>query len=137
MGGNSSHKITRYKKMTKSKTKIEQQLQRKRNQELIETIIKAKKSDKWLQVAELLSFPRRKRIEMNLNEINEKSKNGETILIPGKVLSQGELEKKIKIAALNFSEKAKEKIKKAGASHLSILELIKENPKAEGVNILK
>jgi len=123
--------------MAKSKTKIEQQLQRKRNQELVETIIKAKKSDKWLQVAELLSFPRRKRIEINLKEINEKSKDGEIIVIPGKVLSQGELEKKIKIAALNFSEKAKEKIKKSGTSTLSILELIEKNPKAEGVIILK
>jgi large subunit ribosomal protein L18e len=123
--------------MTKSKTKIESQLQRKRNQELVETIIKAKKNDKWLPVAEVLSFPRRKRIEMNLNEINEKSKTGEIVLVPGKVLSQGELEKKIKIAALNFSEKAKEKMKKAGATHLSILELIKENPKAEGVKVLR
>ncbi|MFH1365242.1 MAG: 50S ribosomal protein L18e [archaeon] len=123
--------------MTKSKTKIEQQLQRKRNQELVETIIKAKKSDKWLQVAEALSCPRRKRAEMNLNEINKKSKSGEIILIPGKVLSQGELDKKIKIAALNFSGKAREKITKAGASSLSILELIKENPKGEGIKILK
>jgi len=123
--------------MTKSKTKIEQQLQRKRNQELVETIIKAKKSEKWLQIAETLSSPRRKRIEMNLNEINEKSKSGETVLVPGKVLSQGELDKKIKIAALNFSDKAKEKIIKSGASSLSILELIKENPKAEGIKVLK
>jgi len=123
--------------MTKSKAKIEQQLQRKKNQELVETIIKAKKSEKWLQIAEVLSSPRRKRIEMNLNEINEKSKNGETVLVPGKVLSQGELDKKIKIAALNFSDKAKEKIIKSGASSLSILELIKENPKAEGVKVLR
>jgi large subunit ribosomal protein L18e len=123
--------------MTKSKTKIEQQLQKKRNQELVETIIKAKKSEKWLEIAEILSSPRRKRVEMNLNEINEKSKNGEIILIPGKVLSQGELNKKIKIAAVNFSEKAKEKITKSGANSLSILELIKENPKAEGVKILR
>jgi large subunit ribosomal protein L18e len=123
--------------MAKSKTKIEQQLQRKRNQELVETIIKAKKSDKWILVAEALSFPRRKRVEMNLTEINKKSKEGETILIPGKVLSQGEIEKKIKIAALNFSEKAKEKIIKAGGSPLSILELIEKNPKAEGVKILR
>jgi len=123
--------------MTKSKTKIDQQLQRKRNRELVETIIKAKKSDKWLPVAEVLSFPRRKRIEMNLNEINKNSKEGETVLVPGKVLSQGELDKKIKIAALNFSEKAKEKIIKAGASSLSILELIEKNPGAEGVKVLK
>lgn len=123
--------------MVKSKTKIEQQLQRKRNQELVETIIKAKKSEKWLEVAEILSSPRRKRAEVNLSEIDKNSKNNETILVPGKVLSQGELNKKIKIAAVNFSEKSKEKINKAGASFLSILELIKENPKAEGVKILK
>jgi large subunit ribosomal protein L18e len=123
--------------MVKSKTKIEGQLQKKRNQELVETIIKAKKSKKWIQVAELLSFPRRKRAEINLNEINKKTKNGDIALIPGKVLSQGEIDKKIKIAALGFSEKAKEKITKAGASSLSILELIKKNPEAEGVKIIK
>jgi len=123
--------------MTKSKTKIEEQLQRKGNIELVETIITAKKSEKWLPVADILSSPRRKRMDINLGEVNEKSKSGETILVLGKVLSQGELDKKIKISALNFSEKAKEKIAKAGASHLSILELIKENPKGEGVKILK
>lgn len=123
--------------MTKTKSKIEQQLKRKKNMELVETIIKAKKSEKWIKIAEKISSPRRKRIEINLNEINEKSKNGETILVPGKVLSQGELNKKIKIAAINFSEKAKEKIAKSGASSLSILELIKENPNAQGIKILK
>lgn len=123
--------------MTKSKTKIEEQLRRKKNQELVETIIKAKKSDKWIEVAEALSCPRRKRAEINLEEINKKAKEGEIILVPGKVLSQGELEKKIKIAALNFSENAKEKIAKAGATFLSIFELIEENPEIKKVKILK
>jgi large subunit ribosomal protein L18e len=123
--------------MAKSKTKIEEQLQRKKNQEVVETIIKAKKGDKWMQVAEAISRPRRKRTEMNLGEINKNSKDGEIILVPGKVLSQGEFERKIKIAALNFSESAKEKIIKAGATFLSILELLGENPEIKKVKILK
>jgi large subunit ribosomal protein L18e len=123
--------------MVKSKTKIEFQLQRKGNSELVETIIKSKKNEKWMQVAQSLSSPRRKRKEINLSEINEKAENGETILILGKVLSGGDINKKIKIAAINFSEKAKEKIKKAGATSISILDLMKENPKSEGVKILK
>lgn len=123
--------------MTKSKSKIEKQLQRKSNQELVKTIISMKKKEKWLPIAETLSGPRRKRKAINLNEIDKNTKAGETILIPGKVLSQGEITKKIRIAALNFSEKTKEKIKKSGADYLSIEELIKENPSMEKVKILK
>ena len=58
------------------------------------------------------------------------------MVIPGKVLSQGEITKK-KIIALNFSKKAKEKIEKAGGKALSILEEIKLNPEMKGLKILK
>ncbi len=47
----------------------------------------------------------------------------ETALIPGKVLSPGKLTKKVSIAAWSFSEKAHEKIKKAGGKTLTIEEL--------------
>lgn len=121
----------------KSKTKIEQQLKRKTNPQLVETIIKAKKNPKWIEVASLLSGSRRKNINVNLNKINNESKAGETIVVPGKVLSLGEINKKIKIVALNFSEKAKEKLKKAGCDVLNINQEIDKNKNARGVKILK
>ena len=119
----------------KSKTKIEKQLRRKTNQELVETILAGKKAKNWNGVAGLISAPRKNHKNVNLSDLNKVE--GKIIVVPGKVLSQGELEKKIKIVALNFSESAKEKIKKAGSEAISILEEIKLNPEAKGVTILK
>ena len=123
--------------MAKSNTKINEQLRKKRNPELVETVILAKKNAAWKRVSEILSSPRKNRIEKNLNEINEGAKEGETVIIPGKVLSMGEMDSKIKIAALGFSGSAKEKILKAGGKVSLILEEIKKNPDAKGIKILE
>lgn len=111
-------------------------MKRKTNSELVETILLAKKNEKWLNIAGVLSGPRKNRKNANLNEINQNVKEGEKILISGKVLSQGNLDKKIKIIASSFSENAKEKIKKAGSESITMLEEIKSNPGAKGIKIL-
>lgn len=121
----------------KSKTSIERQLERKTNPELVKTIIEAKKKKNWLEVAAVLSSPRTKRMNMNLDKINDEAKEGEIVVVAGKVLSQGELNKKIKVVALGFSEMAKEKISKAKGETLTILEEIKKNPEAKNVRFLK
>lgn len=121
----------------KSKTKIDKQLVRKTNSELVETIILAKKKEKWLEVAGLLSSPRSNMNNLNLDKIDNQVKDGETVLIAGKVLSQGELTKKVKIIALSFSTKAKEKILKAKGETSLILDEIKKNPEAKGLRVLQ
>lgn len=121
----------------KSKTLIEYQLQRKTNNNLVETIINAKKNSAWLEIASTLVGPRRKRIDMNLSQIDTQAKAGETIIIPGKVLSGGEVSKKFKIVAISFSAKAEEKLKKAGCEAVLISQEIERNKDAKGVKILK
>jgi len=121
----------------KTKTRIDKQIQKKSNKKLVETIIAAKKKEKWLEVARILSGPRRKAVSLNLGEINENSKDGEIVIVPGKVLSQGEISKKIKIAALSFSEKAKEKLLKSKILSSSIIEEIKKNPDIKRCRILR
>jgi len=121
----------------KSKTKISTQLERKSNSNLIETILAGKKNDAWNSIAGILSSPRRNKICINLEEINKNSKAGETIVVPGKVLSQGEIDKKIKLVALSFSEKAKEKLLSAKCEMSDIAKEIKLNPSAKGIKILK
>jgi large subunit ribosomal protein L18e len=123
--------------MVKSKTLISKQLEKKTNSELAETIFLAKKNPAWLEMASILSGPRRKRTSLNLKEIGENADNSKIILIPGKVLSQGEIGKKIKVVALNFSEMAKEKLLKAGCEVKTILEEIKSNPEFKDIKILK
>ena len=121
----------------KSKSLIEKQLQRKSNPFLVETLIATKKNSKWNEVASILSSPRRRKISLNLDEINKSAKAGDNILIPGKVLSEGEIEKKIRVIAFNFSEKAKEKLLRAKCEVSTILEEIKRNPEAKGFRILR
>ena len=120
----------------KSKTLIGKQVTRKTNSELVETILLAKKKDKWVKIAGLLSSPRANMINLNLDKLDEESKEGETIVVPGKILAQGELNKKIKVVALSFSEKAKEKISKSKGEISTIIEEIKKNPDAKGIKIL-
>ncbi len=121
----------------KSNTRIEKQSQKKLNPDLVETIRLAKKNKEWKKVAEILSSPRKNKVEINLEKINSEAKVGEIIIIPGKVLSLGEINKKIKISAFGFSEKAKEKLLKAGCEILNIVEEIKKNPSAKGIKIIK
>ena len=121
----------------KSKTIIEKQLKKKTNSELVKTIIAAKKNENWLDVASILSGSKKNRANINLEKINKEAKENETIVVPGKVLSVGEINKQIKIAAINFSAKAKEKLLKSKSEVFSILEEIKKNPEAKEVKILK
>ena len=121
----------------KTKTVIEKQLQKKTNKELVDTIITAKKNETWLEVAGILSGSKKNRTNVNLEEIDKEAKEGETIVVPGKVLSQGSLDKKVKIVALGFSEKAREKLLNAKCEISNMLEEIKKNPEAKGIRILK
>ena len=89
----------------------------------------------WSRIAKDLERPTRIRRSVNITRINRYTKNNETALVPGKVLSDWELNKKLTIAAYQFSEKAREKINKSGKA-ISITELMKENPKGSKVRII-
>ena len=123
-----------YNKMTKSKTKISKQAERKTNPLLVEIINSAKKNNSWKEIAEKLASPRKNRKNINVSEIN---KTEGDVIVVGKVLSQGDIHKKRKIVALNFSKKAEEKLKKAGCEVITISEEIKKNPEMKGLKILK
>ena len=76
----------------------------------------------------------RTRISM-IRTINKTIQEGETAVIPGKVLSDGELTvKKAIVAAYQFSDTAKEKINKTGKA-INLTQLMKDNPKAQNVRI--
>jgi large subunit ribosomal protein L18e len=90
----------------------------------------------WKDIAIRLEKPLKNWPEVNLNRINKYTKDKETALIPGKVLSDGDLTKKVTIAAWAFSKNSQEKIKKAGGKYMSIEELLKSNPKGKDIRIL-
>lgn len=89
----------------------------------------------WKRVASDLSKPARNRRTVNLSKIQKLAKDNETLLVAGKVLSAGDLTKKINLAAWQFSDKAIGKVNKAGKA-MSIQDLMKSNPKGKRVRIL-
>lgn len=89
----------------------------------------------WKRIAYELEKPTRKRRIANLYKINKYTKQGETALVPGKVLNLGNLDKKLTVAAYQFSAQAREKINKVGKA-ITIRELIKNNPEGKKVRII-
>lgn len=95
-----------------------------------------KNANIWKDIAKRFEKPSRNWPEVNLYKISKNVNEKETALIPGKVLSTGDLDKKITIAAWKFSSGAEEKIKKAGGKSISIQELMDKNPDGKNIRIL-
>ncbi|PTD93407.1 50S ribosomal protein L18e [archaeon SCG-AAA382B04] len=90
----------------------------------------------WRDIAERLKKPTKNYSEVNLSKINRNSKEGDEIIVPGKVLGSGQITKEITIASLSFSETAEQKIKQRNGNPLTIEELMKENPQGTEVKII-
>ena len=108
------------------------------NKRLLTLITELKKADKdiWKRVAYELSKPTRRRPEVNLSKLEEYGLEGETILVPGKVLGSGYLTKKVNVAAFAYTESAKMLIAKSGGKMMGIADLMKANPEGKNVRIL-
>ena len=106
---------------------------------LIELLFKASAENKakiWKDIAERLARPKRLYAEVNVSKIERYAKEGETILVPGKVLGGGRITKAVTVAALSFSDSARRKIESVGGKCLTISQLIEMNPRGSGVRIM-
>ncbi len=119
-----------------SKTKIKRKAIRKTHPLVREIVIAAYKNAKWMRIANMISGPTRKYASVNLSDLEEKAAAGDTFVVIGKVLGSGNLTKKIKVCALSFSSSAIAKMKKSKSETSSILDEVKNNPKAEGIKLV-
>ncbi|MBS3165507.1 50S ribosomal protein L18e [Candidatus Woesearchaeota archaeon] len=103
---------------------------------LAEMAPKIQTSNLWRRISEDLQKPSRQRRIVNLYKIQQYAQDGETILVPGKVLSVGEINKKVEVAALTFSTEAKKKILEAKGKVMTIHDLLHKNPEGKNVRIL-
>ncbi|MBW3020614.1 50S ribosomal protein L18e [Candidatus Woesearchaeota archaeon] len=94
------------------------------------------KAQFWKSIAKSLEKPARQRVIVNLARINKFSKENETIVVPGKILGDGDLDKKLNIVAFSFSESAKDKILQSKGKMMSIEDLMKEKIKTSEVRII-
>ena len=119
-----------------SKTKLGKRVSRKSNPELVETILACKKNEAWMKVGQILSGSSRTRPAFNLDQVIKAAEKGKRVVVPGKILSQGDLDKKVEIVAFDFSKGAMKKILNVKGEAISILEEIKKNPDAKSIKIL-
>jgi len=89
----------------------------------------------WKRIAVELGKPTRNKRIVNISKIDKFTKDGDLIIVPGKVLSTGDLSHKVTVSAYAFSDEAKRKISEKGKV-LSIKDLMKENPEAKGIKII-
>ncbi len=107
-------------------------MKRKTNPELVETIMLAKKQN-MIELAKKLSAPTRQQAKINVETL-DKLKEKE-IIVAGKVLGNGNIDRKLTVYALSFSEQAKEKLKKAGCEIKTIYQGLKDKKIKDGVLI--
>lgn len=91
----------------------------------------------WRDVAKRLEKPRRSYAAVNLSKINRHTGEDDRVLVAGKVLANGEIDHKVTVAALGFSEQAISKIESAGGKCLKIEEIMRLDPKGSRIIILR
>jgi len=90
----------------------------------------------WNSVAENLGKVNRQRPEVNVSQIERVAEDGETVVVPGKVLGSGRLTKKVTVAAFDASRGARQKIGENG-EFMFIEALVEDNPEGKEVRIVK
>ncbi len=110
---------------------------RKTHPILVETLLLARKQKAWRPLAQKIASSTRTHAAINLGQLDKNTKEGDTVVVPGKVLGTGEVTKRFRVCALSFSQVALEKLKAAKVETVTILEEIKKNVKAEGIKIVQ
>lgn len=90
----------------------------------------------WRDIALRLERPSRNWAQVNISKIDLHARDGENVIVPGKLLGAGDLGKKCTIIAFNASQSAKDKVAAAGGKVLTMKEGIAAFPKGEKCRIL-
>jgi len=90
----------------------------------------------WQDVADRLEKPRRTHAEVNLGRIERYAEEDETVVVPGKVLGSGVLEKNVTVAAVDFSSTARTKIEQVGDA-VALERVASDNPQGSNVRVIR
>ncbi len=120
--------------MKKSKFRGPESLETIKLLGFLEKTARKNKSGAWRVIAEFMLKParRKKGKVVNLFKLEKFAKDGDVIVVPGVLLGQGELKKKITVAAFKASASAKAKL---GSSLISLRALAEKNPEGKKIRI--
>lgn len=90
----------------------------------------------WSRLAKLaLKTSSSKRV-VNLNKINDITKENDVIVVPGKVLGTGNVLHKVTLSSFSISNSAAKKIIESGGKIITFSEMIEKFPTGKGVSII-
>lgn len=115
---------------------------KKQTQQLIVALEKHGKKNKekvWLDIARRVKKPSRSRARVNLWKLERLSKKfgNKIFVVPGAVLSTGELKSAIEVGAFRFSEAAENKIKAHKGKAVSLNALMEGKYKTKNIVLVQ
>ena len=90
----------------------------------------------WAKVADYAQKTRSNQKIVNLKKIDETTKDGNAIIITGKVLGTGNISHKVSVSSFSISNSVAKKIKESGGEVLNFSEMIEKFPTGKGVKII-
>ncbi len=114
---------------------------RKDNPELVRLIVELRRAARahqapiWGAVADRLERARHQTTPVNVGHLDRLATEDETLVVPGKLLAEGRLSKKVTVAAFSYSAQARAKVRAAGGSALTVHDLVKAKPDGAGVRL--
>jgi large subunit ribosomal protein L18e len=99
--------------------------------------LKKTKRPVFLSALKTLQGSRKRFARVNVEKLSRVAKEGSMVLVPGKVLGAGKLDKKLFVGAFDFSEEARRKIMESGGEALSIDEFISRFSDKGGILLVR
>ena len=90
----------------------------------------------WSKLAEMALKPSSARRTINVNKINDLTKDNDVVVFPGKVLGTGVISHKITLSSFSISNSAATKILESGGKILNFENMIEQYPTGKGVTML-
>jgi large subunit ribosomal protein L18e len=102
----------------------------------LRTAYKKTKTPLWKTLEKKIESSRSNRTEINVGRLENLTKDGENIVIPGKILGDGTLTHKLNVTSFSISLSAMKKILDAGGKVITINDLVNQHPNGTGVRII-
>lgn len=112
------------------------------NQTVLNRVQSLKKAAKdndapiWSRLVELSLKKSSARRTVNLNKIDSLTKDGDSVIVPGKVLGTGQMTHGITLYSFSISKNAADKIISSGGKVSSLEGMVSSNPTGKGVALV-
>lgn len=90
----------------------------------------------WKSIEKKFKSSRSNRSEVNVSKLDNITKEGDIVIVPGKVLGSGIINHKIILSSFSISVTAMKKVIDCGGEVITINELVEQYPDGKGVRII-